>query len=391
MLGVDMLPDKPSHDRFDCLIFVGRFQPFHFGHAKVVQRALEISDYVLLLVGSANSARSARNPFTFEERSRMIVDAVVADCDSHVPVRGLVPSSRVIVKPLDDHLYNDAAWIEEVQRKVAETIASDLPVLDREARVGITGFSKDRSCYYLRIFPGYEAINVEPYPDRLDNLLEDDAQSHPLSATRIRERIYDHALYGGDDSTPLHELASAMPPTVRGHLERIWHTAPFQALLDDVRHIRDYKAAWANSPFPPTFTTVDAVVLNAGHVLMVRRNGSPGKGQLALPGGFIQSDETLLDACIRELTEETQIKLGTDALRAALASTHATTFDDPFRSDRGRTITHAFRVNLHEVELPAVAGGDDAAEALWVPLAQLRAEHTFEDHAHIIRTMMSMA
>lgn len=391
MLVADMSTDSAS-ERFDCLVFVGRFQPFHFGHEKVVRRALEISDYALLLVGSANSARSARNPFTYEERQRMIVDAVVEDAGSHfTPGRGLAPSSRIIVKPLNDHLYNDAAWIEEVQHKVAETIQRDLPVRDREPRVGIIGFSKDRSCYYLRIFPGYAAVNVEPYPDRLDNLLEDDARSHPLSATRIRERIYDHALYGGDDSTPLHELAAAMPPSVRGHLERIWQTAPFQELIGDVRNVREYKASWANSPFPPTFTTVDAVVVNAGHVLMVRRGASPGRGQLALPGGFIQSDETLLDACIRELTEETRIDMSAEQLRAALVSTHATTFDDPYRSDRGRTITHAFRFNLNEISLPPVQGGDDAAEALWIPLAELRADRTFEDHAHIIRTMMSVA
>ncbi len=387
-----MMTDAPVPEHFDCLVFVGRFQPFHFGHAKVVRRALEISDYVLLLVGSANSARSARNPFTFDERQRMIVDAVVEDSGAHFsPGRGLSASSRVIVKPLNDHLYNDAAWIEEVQRKVAETVDGDLPVRDGRPRVGIIGFSKDRSCYYLRLFPGYPAVDVEPYPDRLDNLLEHDAQNHPLSATRIRERIYDHALYGGDDSTPLHELAGAMPPTVRGHLERIWHTAPFQALLDDVRHVRSYKEAWNNSPFPPTFTTVDAVVVNAGHVLMVRRKASPGKGQLALPGGFIEQDETLLDACIRELTEETHLDTSIERLRASLVSARATTFDDPYRSDRGRTITHVFRFDLNEVTQPAVRGGDDAAEAFWMPLSELRADRTFEDHAHIIRTMMGIA
>lgn len=387
-----MQPEPSVQERFDCLVFVGRFQPFHFGHAKVVRRALEISDYVLLLVGSANAARGARNPFTYDERNRMIVDAIVEDSSSRfTPGNNIAPASRIIIKPLNDHLYNDEAWIEEVQRSVADTIESDLPTRDREPRIGIIGFSKDRSCYYLRIFPGYAAINVDPYPDRIDNLLESDAMGHPLSATRIRERFYDHAFNGGDDSTPLHELAGALPPSVRSHLERIWHTKPFQTLLQDVRHVREYKAAWANAPFPPTFTTVDAVVVNNGQVLMVRRKGSPGKGQLALPGGFIEQDETLLDACIRELTEETEIDLSVDKLRAALTSTRAATFDDPYRSDRGRTITHVFRFNLNELAAPTVRGGDDAAEALWVPLAEIRAEKTFEDHAHIIRTMMGIA
>jgi bifunctional NMN adenylyltransferase/nudix hydrolase len=62
-------------------------------------------------------------------------------------------------------------------------------------------------------------------------------------------------------------------------------------------------------------------------------------------------------------------------------------FDAPERSVRGRTITHAFHFALPPGAQPAVAGGDDADRAQWVPLPRLREmeEQVFEDHYHIVR------
>ncbi len=373
--------------RFDCLIFVGRFQPFHFGHLRVIEAALRRADHVLVLVGSANLARNARNPFTYDERQRMIVDAL-HDLGSE---GDLAPSSRTIVKPLDDHLYNDEAWIAEVQRRVRETLENDLAPVEGERRVGLIGHAKHHTSYYLRIFPNYEAIDVPAYPDRLANPLADDGDGE-LSATSIRERMYDHALAHDDRSlTPFRELAPALPVSVRGHLERIWHTRPFQRVLDEVAFVREYRKAWACVPYEPTFNTVDAVVVNAGHVLMVVRGGEPGRGLLALPGGFVNPRESLLDACVRETYEETQLNVPRRVLLGALASNAPRTFDDPYRSARGRTFTHAFRFDLRETELPKVKGGDDAARALWMPLGAIEPTGCFEDHAFIIRTMLGVA
>lgn len=61
------------------------------------------------------------------------------------------------------------------------------------------------------------------------------------------------------------------------------------------------------------------------------------------------------------------------------------TFDDPFRSARGRTITQAFFFQLrNDPDLPKVKGHDDARQAFWVPLADLNASRLFEDHYAII-------
>ena len=130
--------------------------------------------------------------------------------------------------------------------------------------------------------------------------------------------------------------------------------------------------------------TVDGVVVHSGHVLLVERGAQPGKGQWALPGGFVRGDERLLDAVIRELREETRLKLPAPVLRGSLRAQEA--FDHPERSLRGRTITHAFHFEFQAGELPPVKGGDDAAKARWFPLSELRAMESqiYEDHFYII-------
>jgi len=58
--------------KFDYLVFIGRFQPFHHGHAKVIETALENAEHVIVLIGSSNRARDWYNPFTYEERASII-------------------------------------------------------------------------------------------------------------------------------------------------------------------------------------------------------------------------------------------------------------------------------------------------------------------------------
>jgi bifunctional NMN adenylyltransferase/nudix hydrolase len=155
--------------------------------------------------------------------------------------------------------------------------------------------------------------------------------------------------------------------------------------------VQEYRTQWARAPYPPTFVTVDAVVVQAGHVLLVRRKEFPGEGQWALPGGFVQQNETLRQACIRELMEETKISFGQKikAERVLEKSiVRSQVFDDPYRSVRGRTITHAFLIHLApSTTLPFVEGSDDAKEARWWHLADVRPEMMFEDHASIIANL----
>lgn len=97
----------------------------------------------------------------------------------------------------------------------------------------------------------------------------------------------------------------------------------------------------------------------------------------------MNQDERLDAACIRELREETGLKLPEPVLRGSIKDRQV--FDHPTRSLRGRTITHACLFNFPTGELPRVKGSDDADKARWVPLnefAQMR-NVMFEDHFDI--------
>lgn len=59
--------------KFDYLVFIGRFQPFHFAHLQTIQIALQQSREVIIALGSAQPERNIKNPFLAEERQKMIL------------------------------------------------------------------------------------------------------------------------------------------------------------------------------------------------------------------------------------------------------------------------------------------------------------------------------
>src|SRR5690606_21030253 len=125
------------------------------------------------------------------------------------------------------------------------------------------------------------------------------------------------------------------------------------------------------------FVTVDLVVTWQQKVLLIRRGREPGKGLSALPGGFIEVEETLFASALRELVEETGLRLEPEASRQWLRG--SAVFDAPGRSQRGRVITHAYYFALDDDARPDVRAGDDAADAWWLPLGKLAAH---EDRFH---------
>lgn len=160
----------------------------------------------------------------------------------------------------------------------------------------------------------------------------------------------------------------------------------FANLKEEYDFTRAYKEKWAAAPFVPTFVTTDAVVVQSGHVLMVRRAFNPGKGKWALPGGFIKANERILDGALRELYEETRLMVPKEIARASVVG-EPHVFDYPGRSLRGRTITHAICVKLKDdYNLPQCRGADDAEKAKWIPIGDLRLmeQDIFEDHLSII-------
>ncbi|PTN06789.1 NUDIX hydrolase [Mangrovibacterium marinum] len=126
--------------------------------------------------------------------------------------------------------------------------------------------------------------------------------------------------------------------------------------------------------YPRPALTVDAIVLKAEskQLLLIQRGSAPFEGQWALPGGFVDMDERLEDACRRELQEETSLELS--------RLEHFMVADKVDRDPRGRTISVVFYGYVHEDAL--VQGGDDAKKAAWFALDRLP-ELAF-DHAELI-------
>ncbi|MDP3433988.1 MAG: NUDIX hydrolase [Bacteroidota bacterium] len=114
--------------------------------------------------------------------------------------------------------------------------------------------------------------------------------------------------------------------------------------------------------YPRPAVTVDAILISKQNsVLLIERGREPFKGKWALPGGFIDMDEPLETACMRELEEETGIRIS--ELKQFKA------FGAVDRDPRHRTISVIFYA-FTEDEIIAQAG-DDAAKAQWFPLDQL--------------------
>ena len=131
-----------------------------------------------------------------------------------------------------------------------------------------------------------------------------------------------------------------------------------------------------NYEYPRAALTVDAIVFvkenKSTYILLIQRGNEPFKNMWALPGGFIEMNETLETACKRELAEETGLQVK--------KMTQFKTYDAINRDPRHRTISVAFFIELNQQK--TVKGGDDAARAEWFPISDLP-ELAF-DHAQIL-------
>lgn len=334
---------------YDTAILIGRFEPVHNGHLALLRRALDSARQTIVVMGSAWQVRSPKNPFTWQERADMLRQAL-PEADR----------ARLHVLPVRDY-YNEARWVQAVRASVAQQVPAD-------ARIGLVGHFKDATSSYLSAFPGWTLIPME--------------RQGSIDATTIRD-----AYFGATPATAtaaLAPLADQIPASTLATLVAFAQKTEYTTLQEEWRVLRAHRQAWAGSPYPPVWVTVDAVLRCQDQVLLIRRAHAPGKGQLAAPGGFIEQRETLWQSCLRELAEETHCAVSAAQLHSALQS--VAVFDHPDRSQRGRTITHAHYFDLGDVPLPAVQADDDALQAQWVPIAQLAAleDQFFEDHFHML-------
>jgi bifunctional NMN adenylyltransferase/nudix hydrolase len=335
---------------YSLAVIIGRFSPPHNQHLNLIQTALQTADNVLIFLGSSNAARTFKNPFTFQERATMIHHALTID-----------ERKRVQYIPLEDQTYNDQAWVNSIQTVVSKVCSDD-------SKIVFVGHIKDASSYYIKMFPQWKFKDV--------------GYSECLHATQIRELFF-------KEDNNLNYLAGVVPSSVSAFLEEFKKTQAFTDIVKEREFIKKYRKQYSQLPYSPIFVTVDAVVIQSGHILLVKRKAYPGKGLLTLPGGFVDAntDRSIEDAMVRELFEETGIKVPEKVIRGNIKKVKV--YDAIDRSARGRTITHCHMITFMEGEwnLPKLRAGDDAEKAEWHTFSSLKSEDFFEDHFQLISDM----
>jgi bifunctional NMN adenylyltransferase/nudix hydrolase len=333
---------------FDMAILIGRFQPFHRGHAALLGKALASAPRVTVVLGSALGARTTKNPFTWQERAAMI-SATLAPEDR----------TRVGFIPVRDY-YDSVLWAKAVDLAVRG-------VSPKDARTVLVGHHKDASSYYLDLFPRWAYLGAGAQGD--------------ICATELRRLFYE------GEASGIAQAMESLPATLQGTFTGWLRSAEYSKMREAHLAIQESQKTWGRGPF----ITLDAVVQACGHILLVRRGRHPGKDLWAVPGGFLEPEERLLDGALRELHEETGLDLNHSPSGFELKE--VAVFDHPDRSQRGRTVTHAHYFQLSDSALPAVSGSDDAVEARWIPLPELQAmeDQFFDDHFHILDHFLSIS
>lgn len=351
--------------KYNYAVFIGRCQPPHQEHINQIRRGLQLADTVIVILGSHRSARNPRNPFTFDERAEMIQECLTQE-----------EWERVEVGAVRDYHYNNIAWFTDLYNTVERIIEDDVhdhypeetpEQKVKDPKICLLGTQKDASSWYLEVAGGRWTPEFGGMYQELVN------------ATDIRD-----AYFGGISVANLPDYS---PTELRTWLANFKKRNEYKQLQQEFLYLNNYKKMWASAPYPVTFVTTDAVVIQNAHVLVIRRKFNPGKGNLALPGGFLKSALGIKASMLTELREETRIKLkgGRDLLEKSIKEYHV--FDNPARSLRGRTLSHAYLIQLPDgPELPKVKGDDDASGAFWMPIADIRRyeDEFFEDHCSII-------
>src|SRR4051812_31177892 len=337
-------------DRALLAVCAGRFLLPNAANLALVRQALAAAPRCVVFIRRAHMAPSPANPFDADARASMLHDALAEDerlRTEFVPLR----------ERWDDQLLlRDMGAVTGGQHRVTWVVAGQALVDAEDLPTGWT--------------PQQTAAG------------DGDAQ-----AVAWLEQLY----AAEDPARGLAALQGSLPAGSVAFLREWIRTPTFATVRDDWRQIAHEKRQWSVAPYPVVLVTVDAVVHAGGHVLLIRRGRSPGRGLWALPGGFLEPREPVMLAALRELVEETGLPLSLREMKQRLKGMRV--FDHPERSQRGRIITHTYFFDLGDMAPPHVQGGDDAAAAQWVQVSQLPEleAQLHDDHFHMLDTFLGIA
>lgn len=322
---------------------------------------------VLVLVGSSNKQRAIKNPLTFVERRDILYTIFGGD---------------IVVRPLPDYDYQYDVWETNLHNVIFEYANMHLkerhflPVFVSSDR----GDDSEQRDFWKS---GGDTLVVDPY------ICIDGSD---ISATKVRGILSKTAIgkvYEEED------LQKMMPLESRQFFDE--HQDIHSVIVKEQEAIDNYNWIWEfnKTPYPVIFQATDAFVTDSnGDVLLIKRGGDFGNGQIAMAGGYLEHDLTLKENMKKELLEETNLDLSKH--RHLISGSW--TCDAPLRSARGRMITTAFAIHLVDTTIEdllksgEVVAGDDASEVLKVPLFDIKSGHAclYSDHAGIITKLCQL-
>lgn len=343
-------------------VLIGRMQPPHMGHAKLVEHMLDQHDHALVLLGSSLRSRDIKDPLRWHDRAwllRRLLDEI--GCDD----------SRMRNLPLKDYPYSNNRWQYQVQ-KIVEAQAQEL----QADEITLYGNYKDSSSWYLQLFPRWNRCEIPLYKP----------EGRILSASDIRDPI----LRGEHPWSYRDLVGSRGADFLTG-----WRvTEEGRRLCEEAEWIDNFKKPYADLPHGISFQTADSVITWRGLVLLGQRRGNPGKGLWALPGGYVNEKEWIAKGAFRELGEEARTRVYLHGRH----SRHRLKFDEswmvgrkqydwPERSQRGRVITTRFHWRIPDHLDVVHEAADDLQRTQFFPIHDVLDKmdyEMFEDHQMII-------
>jgi bifunctional NMN adenylyltransferase/nudix hydrolase len=350
-----LIKSKP----YDAVLIIGRFQPFHNVHQTLIDSAYKYADRVILALGSHRAAPNIYNSWSTGQRSVM--------------ARKLFPDRNLEIITINDYLYDDTAWIMEVQEKVRRVTKPGDKVL-------LYGHQKDYTSRYISWLK-----NIWDYRSFSQEL--SDKRKYRLDATPIRNAIFGNGIAEiGKEKKPWHEFVPneiaewIVHDFIQGSPSEYQHLKDeYDFCIRERKKVSGTRYAWQSN-------AVDPVVVQCGHVLVVRRKFMPGLGQLAFPGGFIEEYEDVENALMRELKEETTITINRKSLKRIIKNRKV--FDHPKRDVRYRIFSHGYFIKLDDDEPLAIPQPtEESSESFFMPIIDFlnNSGNNFADHTHILQ------
>ena len=135
--------------RLKATVVIGRFQPFHKGHLSLIRKAMGLAAQTIVLLGSDQAPPTEKNIWTLEERLQMIR-----------PCFHPQELDRMIFLGVPD-FDSDHLWTQHVQKITQNAVGY-------ADKIGLVGYHKDATSYYLSFFKDWSFISAEQFCDGLN-------------------------------------------------------------------------------------------------------------------------------------------------------------------------------------------------------------------------------